>query len=212
LRFYASMGLDEEFLEHYKARFGAFGKLTYAFPETFRAIEIDDEIEIGGRSWRAVIGRGHSPEHLCLHCEQLGLLIAGDQILPRISSNVSVHPTEPDADPLRQWLSSLTEIKRRIPEQTLVLPAHNEPFEGLHTRLDQLIAMHEQRLQELLAALTEPRSVVELLPVLFRRPLTGDLLIMGSGEAVAHLNCLLHRGLIGRAAGENGVNLYRRCP
>ena len=211
LRFYASMGLDQASLDHYKMRFGAFGTLTHAFPEAFRAIEPGDEIEIGGRCWRAVIGRGHSPEHLCLHCPELGLLISGDQILPRISSNVSVHPTEPDADPLSQWLTSLADIKQKIPAPTLVLPAHNEPFEGLHARLDQLIAMHEQRLEQLLAALSEPRRVVELLPVLFRRSLTGDLLIMGAGEAVAHLNCLVHRGLIVRAAGESGVNLYRRC-
>lgn len=212
LDFYAAMGFGQPLLDHYTSRFGAFRELIGSFPERYRAIEAGEEIELGGRHWRALIGRGHSPEHLCLHCPQLGLLISGDQILPRISSNVSVHPTEPDADPLSQWLASLAAIGRQVPAQTLVLPSHNEPFGGLHARLDQLIAMHEQRLGKLLEALGEPRTVVEVLPVLFHKPLSGDLLILAAGEAVAHLNCLMHRGQLVRTRNDSGVNLYRRSP
>ena len=105
--------------------------------------------EIGEHAWHAVMGRGHSPEHLCLYCPDLRLLISGDQVLPRITSNVSVFPTEPDADPLRDWLESLASIKTRVPDDVLVLPAHNDPFHGLHARLDQLMAGHERSLERL---------------------------------------------------------------
>ena len=206
--FYASLGWSAEELEKYKVRFGGFGKLVYALPNSYRRVADGEEIAIGGHVWRAVMGRGHSPEHLCLYCPDLELLISGDQVLPRISSNVSVFPTEPDADPLTDWLQSLAAIKPRVPADVLVLPAHNEPFHGLHTRIDRLIATHERRLEQLREALQTPRTAVEILGVLFRRPVTGDSLMMASGEAVAHLNCLIHRGLVGRETDSTGINRY----
>ncbi|WP_439955514.1 hypothetical protein, partial [Klebsiella pneumoniae] len=74
-------------------------------------------------------------------------LISGDQVLPKISSNVSVFPTEPDGDPLTDWLNSLAKVKREVPDDVLVLPAHNEPFRGLHARLDHLARGHERGLE-----------------------------------------------------------------
>ena len=120
IRFYRAAGWDEEALETYKARFGGFGKMIYQLPDSYRRLEDGDEFEVGGRTWRVVTGNGHSPEHACLYCPELKLLISGDQVLPRISSNVSVFPTEPDADPLTDWMTSLA--GRRI-------PIHIRPFE-----------------------------------------------------------------------------------
>src|ERR1035441_3876150 len=96
-------------------------------PESFRRIVDGETLTIGGNEWTVVVGNGHSPEHACLYCPALRLLIAGDQVLPKISSNVSVYPTEPDANPLADWLNSLAAIARRIPDDVLVLPAHNSP-------------------------------------------------------------------------------------
>jgi glyoxylase-like metal-dependent hydrolase (beta-lactamase superfamily II) len=96
-------------------------------------------LKIGDHEWHVVMGNGHSPEHACLHCPDLKLFISGDQVLPRITSNVSVYPTEPEADPLSDWLNSLARIKTRVPDDVLVLPAHNSPFVGLHARIDELI-------------------------------------------------------------------------
>jgi glyoxylase-like metal-dependent hydrolase (beta-lactamase superfamily II) len=169
-----------------------------------------EELHIGGRSWRAVVGRGHSPEHLCLHCPELRVLISGDQVLPRITSNVSVCPTEPDADPLEEWLESLASISQRVPDDVLVLPSHNEPFRGLHARLQALITGHEQRLVRVHEELATPRRAVDLFGVLFRRRVGADMMSMATGESIAHLNCLIVRELAVRDTDAAGVDWYRR--
>ncbi|MGH8139235.1 MAG: MBL fold metallo-hydrolase [Steroidobacteraceae bacterium] len=210
IRFYHAAGWEADAIEHYKARFGGFGKMVYALPDSYRRIVDGEELQIGGRLWRTVIGRGHSPEHLCLHCPELRVLISGDQVLPRITSNVSVFPTEPEADPLTEWLESLDSIKWRVPDDVLVLPSHNEPFRGLHARLDQLIAGHERTLERLHQELATPKRAVDVFGLLFRRRVSGDLLSMATGESVAHLNCLMRRGLAVREMDGSGFAWYRR--
>ncbi|HEY1872939.1 MAG TPA: MBL fold metallo-hydrolase [Steroidobacteraceae bacterium] len=211
LRFYHAAGWDEAALASYKARFGGFGKAVYALPDSYRRIVDGDELAIGGRAWRAVIGRGHSPEHLCLYCAELAVLISGDQVLPRITSNVSVFPTEPDANPLEEWLESLASIGKRVPDDVLVLPSHNEPFRGLHARLAALISGHEQRLARIQEELATPKRAIDVFGVLFRRHVGADMLIMATGESVAHLNCLIARQLVVRELDASGVAWYRRA-
>jgi glyoxylase-like metal-dependent hydrolase (beta-lactamase superfamily II) len=210
VHFYRSAGWDEAALEHYKARFGGFGKAVHALPDSYRRVVDGEALEIGGRSWRAVVGRGHSPEHLCLYSPDLEVLISGDQVLPRISSNVSVFPTEPDADPLSEWLASLASIKERVPDDVLVLPSHNEPFRGLHARLDALIAGHEQRLAHVHGELGQPKRAVDVFGALFRRRVGIDMLGMATGESIAHLNCLIARRLAAREVDASGITWYRQ--
>jgi len=171
-------------------------------------------LRIGENDWHVVIGRGHSPEHACVHCPALRLLIAGDQVLPRITSNVSVHPTEPAAEPLSDWLESQLEIARRVPDDVLVLPAHNDPFTGLHKRLRQLESSVTQALERLRIKLQEPRRVVDVFDALFRRPISDDphLLSMATGESVAHINYLLQRGEAQIERVEDGAEWYRLTP
>jgi glyoxylase-like metal-dependent hydrolase (beta-lactamase superfamily II) len=209
VRFYHAAGWDEAALEHYKARFGGFGKAVHALPDSYRRVVESEELVIGEHRWRAVIGRGHSPEHLCLHCPELKLLISGDQVLPRITSNVSVFPTEPDADPLTEWLDSIARLKQQIPDDVLVLPSHNEPFHGLHARLDALADGHEKRLVRVLEELQTPKRAVDVFSVLFKRTVGLDMLGMATGESLAHLNCLIVRGHATRSADQNGVLWYR---
>jgi glyoxylase-like metal-dependent hydrolase (beta-lactamase superfamily II) len=209
VRFYRAAGWDADALENYRARFGAFGKAVYALPDSYRRVIDREELDIGGRRWQAVIGRGHSPEHLCLYSPELKVLISGDQVLPRITSNVSVFPTEPDADPLSEWLESLASIGERVPDDVLVLPAHNEPFHGLHARLRALIAGHEARLVGVRSELATPKRAIDLFGVLFRRRVGLDSLTFATGESIAHLNCLITRGQALREADSSGVNWYR---
>jgi glyoxylase-like metal-dependent hydrolase (beta-lactamase superfamily II) len=209
LNFYRAAGWDQEGLDTYRSRFGGFGKALYALPDSFRRLTDGDEIVIGDHMWRVVVGNGHSPEHACLYCPDLKLLISGDQVLPRISSNVSVFPTEPDGDPLDDWLTSLARIKTRVPDDVLVLPAHNDPFLGLHHRIDHLIAGHERSLRRLSELLHAPRRVIDVFSVLFKRTITADLLGMATGEALAHLNCLMARGTVVRERDGEGVDWYR---
>jgi glyoxylase-like metal-dependent hydrolase (beta-lactamase superfamily II) len=210
VQFYRAAGWDAAALEHYRARFGGFGKAVHALPDSYRRVRDGEEVQIGTHAWRAVVGRGHSPEHLCLYSPQLQLLISGDQVLPRISSNVSVFPTEPDADPLSEWLESLAAIKSRVPDDVLVLPSHNEPFRGLHARLAALIDGHERRLTRVLEELGAPRRAVDMFSSLFRRPVSADMLGMATGESLAHLNCLISRGQARRETDQDGVVWYRQ--
>jgi glyoxylase-like metal-dependent hydrolase (beta-lactamase superfamily II) len=209
IRFYQAAGWDSTAIENYKTRFGGFGKMVYALPDSFRRVRDGDQLTIGARQWHAVVGRGHSPEHLCLYCPELRLLISGDQVLPKITSNVSVFPTEPEADPLTDWLDSLASIKTRVPDDVLVLPSHNEPFRGLHARLQQLIQGHERSLNRLLESLATPKTAVQVFGILFRRPVNSSVLDMASGESIAHLNCLIRRGQVVKRLDENGVAWYQ---
>jgi glyoxylase-like metal-dependent hydrolase (beta-lactamase superfamily II) len=209
IRFLRAAGWTEEQIEHYRARFGSFGKLLHPLPDSFHRLRDGDEVTIGGRLWRVVVGSGHSPEHACFYCPELKLLISGDQILPKISSNVSVFPTEPDADPLGDWLSSLARIKTLVPDEVLVLPAHNEPFHGLHARIDDLIAGHRERLDQMLGLVARPMRVTDMFPKVFRRPIDDGNRVPATGECVAHLNYLIARGQVARERDAQGVDWYR---
>ncbi|WP_426030384.1 MBL fold metallo-hydrolase [Caulobacter sp. DWP3-1-3b2] len=209
VRFFQAAGWNEDGIETYKARFGGFGKAIHQLPDSYRRMVDGEVFAIGDHDWRVVTGQGHSPEHACLWCEALGVLISGDQVLPRISSNVSVFPTEPDADPLTDWLTSLAKVKATVPDDVLVLPAHNDPFRGLHARIDHLINGHERGLGRLRGKLQEPKRAVDVFGALFARPIGPDLLGMATGEALAHLNCLIGRGLAVREPDADGVAWYR---
>ena len=200
VEFYARAAWPEDRLAALKGRnWGNFGQAISTLPIGFARLRDGDVLTIGGRAWRIVTGRGHSPEHSCLVCDEAGVMIAGDQVLPRITSNVSVYPTEPRADPLGDWLDSL-DILGRLDAGLRVMPAHNEPFDGLHTRLDQLRDDHMDKLGKLEAFCAEPRTVFETFPVLFRRPVGDDSTIMATGEALAHLHWLEVRGKLTRLA------------
>jgi glyoxylase-like metal-dependent hydrolase (beta-lactamase superfamily II) len=214
IRFYAQCGWPEEALDTYRARFGGFGKYMHALPDSFRRLTDGERLRIGAHGWTVVVGRGHSPEHACLVSSELGAMISGDQVLPRISSNVSVFPTEPDADPLADWIGSIDKLRAQLDDSLLVLPAHGEPFRGLHARLDRLASGHERGLERLRRSLAEPKRAIDVFGALFARPIDsqGELLGMATGESLAHLNHLLARGEALREVGADGVQRYRLKP
>ncbi|HEY3798425.1 MAG TPA: MBL fold metallo-hydrolase [Caulobacteraceae bacterium] len=209
IEFYRAAGWDPDALDGYVTRFGGFGKALHALPDAYRRLIDGETLSIGGREWKVVTGAGHSPEHACLWCPELKLFISGDQVLPKITSNVSVFPTEPDGDPLDDWLTSLAKIRRVVPDDVLVLPAHNDPFVSLHTRVDQLIDFHEAALERLQALIAEPKRAVDVFHVLFKRKIFRGNLSPATGESLAHLNCLMHRGLARRERDAAGVDWYR---
>jgi glyoxylase-like metal-dependent hydrolase (beta-lactamase superfamily II) len=167
-------------------------------------------LRIGEHTWQCISGYGHAPEHMALYCEALGVLLGGDMMLPRISTNVSVHPQEPEADALTLFLRSIDRFQT-LPQDTLVLPSHGKPFTGLHTRIQQLHAHHAERLQEVMGACRlAPCSAADVLPVLFKRPLDFHQTTFALGEAVAHLHALWYRGDLQRQRDPDGV--YRFSP
>jgi glyoxylase-like metal-dependent hydrolase (beta-lactamase superfamily II) len=209
LAFYRRAGLDEASLAVMAERGNAYARGVAAFPPVLRRLRAGDKLPIGGTEWQVIIGGGHTPEHVCLYSAGSGILIAGDQVLPRISPNISVWPSEPDADPLQDFLASLDQL-RAVPDDTLVLPSHDTPFLGLHDRLDELTAHHQERLRETLDACETPRSVAEVTRIMFRRPLDPHQLIFAVGEALAHLNHLLYRGHLSRKTDQKGVLIFSR--
>lgn len=212
IRFYREAGWNDGAIDIYRMRFGDFGRHIHAFPDSFRRLQDGDRFIIGNFEWRVIVGRGHSPEHACICCDELGLFISGDQVLPRISSNVSVFPTEPDADPVADWSASISKLECEVPDDVLVLPSHNEPFRNLHARLDYLRVSQERSLDRVLSTLIEPKRVVDLFVSLFSRDVAADPLHLNlaTGETIALLNHLLGRGEIEKRQDEAGVGWYSR--
>ena len=208
VRFYRAAGFPADALDGYRRVFGFFGRLVAPLPEAYERLHAGDVVDVGRQRFEVLIGSGHSPEHACLFDAERNLLISGDQILPSISSNVSVFPTEPHANPLADWLDSLARLRRRLPEDVLVLPAHGLPFRGAHGRLDDLMSRHREQLDRLLEHCREPRRVVDTFAALFRRTITSQHLIMATGEAIAHLNYLVHSGEIAAEEDADGVTWY----
>lgn len=206
--FYRAAGWDADQLEGYRSGYGQFGKVVSQMPAGFIRMREGDRLSIGGQDWRVVVGEGHSPEHACLWRESDGLVLGGDQILPKISSNVSIWPTEPQADPLGDWLESLERMKTVFPDDVLILPSHGEPFHGVHARLEALIRGHQTALKRLERALRSPCRAVDVFPALFARPVGDGVRGMATGESLAHLNYLLHRGRAARSRDADGVDWW----
>lgn len=208
-QFYHGAGLDADSIMEQQRKWGGFMAMVEPLPTAFIRLEDGQIIRWGKYEWRVVTGRGHSPEHVCLYCEALKLFIAGDQVIAKISPNVSVGGSEPEGNPLAHWMDSLQKLAREVPDDVLVMPAHNLPFKGLHLRLSQLEAHHEDHLQAIEEACLTAKRAIDLLPVMFNRPLRPAELTMGTGECIAHLHLLMQRGRIERSMDDDGVYWFR---
>ena len=200
-------GMTEAHLAALATRGNSYRRGVPELPQTFDRMVGGDLRQAGGDVWRVIEGRGHSPEHASLYCADRGILISGDMLLPRISTNVSVSAIDPDGNPLRRFLDSLDAFED-LPEETLVLPSHGLPFRGIAARISQLRGHHDERLAELRTALAQahaPVCAADLLPVLFRRELDVQQRYFAMGEAIAHLNFLWHAGQADRRVGEDGA-------
>ena len=199
-------------LEKIRARSNYYSQMVPSVPAQFRRMMDGDELSIGGVGWEVVVGYGHAPEHASLWCEALNILISGDMVLPRISTNVSVFDSEPNANPLALYLNSLSQLSH-LPSVTLVLPSHGKPFRGIHERIHALKKHHEDRLTETIEACRiKPQSAREIIPVLFRRELDLHQLTFAMGEAIAHLNYLWLDGCLSRELCSDGVLRFSCLP
>jgi len=202
-------GLDPAHGEALAVRGNIYARLVPTLPGRFRRLFDGDLLTIGANDWRVIIGYGHSPEHVSLYCEPLGVLVSGDMLLPRISTNISVYAAMPEDDPLAWFLASLSRLKD-LPPDTLVLPSHGRPFRGLKQRIEQLERHHVDRCDDLLAALETPRQAGEVLSTLFPRELDTHQLMFAMGEAIAHLNYLTNKKQVRRRMDENGQIRFER--
>ena len=210
--FMAQHGLaaDPDAVHKVGARSNYYKNLVPALPLAYRRLLDGAQVAAGSGAarsgWTCHAGYGHAPEHMALHNAAQGVLISGDMVLPRISTNVSVIDIEPEADSLTLYLDSI-ERMRQIPADVLVLPSHGRPFKGLHTRIGQLQEHHAARFVDVLEALAAkgPQSAFELVPVIFRRPLDLHQMTFAMGESIAHLHALWYQGRLARRVDADGV-------
>ncbi len=208
--FFALHGLnDPDTVAKIKARANYFPTLVPAVPLHFVRMMDGDTLKIGARSWNCISGYGHAPEHIALYCPELQVLIGGDMMLPRISTNVSVYDVEPESNPLLQFLNSIDKFLA-LPENTLTLPSHGKPFTGLYQRIEQLHSHHRDRLAEVLEACqSQAQSAADVLPVLFKRALDLHQITFAMGESIAHLHYLWFEGRLQRQLDAAGVYRFR---
>ncbi|ARP92969.1 MBL fold metallo-hydrolase [Bordetella genomosp. 13] len=205
VRHFAAHGMtDPESLEQIRQRAGYYPNLVPSVPRSFVRVMHGDLVRIGKHEWQVIVGYGHAPEHVSLNCDALRVMISGDMVLPRISTNVSVFAYEPESNPLPLYLDSLDGYKD-LHADTLVLPSHGRPFKGLHQRIAQQHSHHADRLAEVLQACATPQSTSDIVPVLFKRKLDLHQMTFAMGEALAHLHALYFDGKLTRSTGSDGI-------
>lgn len=206
--YFIRAGLSEQQASEYVKDHNQYVESVSPIPLAYHRLRDGATLSIGERNWQIHTFGGHSPEHVCLFDPVEKLLIGGDQILPFISPNIGVYSREPEANPLTDYLASLQALKA-LPADTLVLPAHNRLYTGLHTRCDELTSHHESLLDNLLTHCNTAKTLCECLPVLYGRELTGQLLFFALAEGLAHLNFLVKADKLSRLLDDAGVYRYQ---
>jgi len=210
IAYWQSAGMDPELLEERRnSRPLNYADAVSPMPLGYSRIKEGDVLKIGGRDWQVRIGNGHAPEHATLWCEEDNLIIAGDQMLARISPNIGVYATEPEADPMGEWLDSCIDLAKFACDEHIVLPGHQLPFTGLPQRLDDLVRMHLGDLDRLECFLETPHTATECFKVLYRRPIKGLEYGLALVESMSHLNHLLALGRVSRERREDGAWLWK---
>jgi len=205
--FYIRRGLKSEMTAVVFTQGHAYLKMVAPLPPVFERIAAGDRLKIGGRDFEILTGEGHAPEQAMLYCAEDKLFFAADQVMEKISPNVSVWAVDPHGDPLGLYLRSLKNLKPGLPEDVLVLAGHHRPFIGLHERLDELAAHHAHRCDAIHEAAREPKSAAELLPAIFHHPLDPHEMSFAFSEVLAHMNYMLRQGTLAWAEPRDGIEL-----
>ncbi|WP_116132470.1 MBL fold metallo-hydrolase [Tropicimonas sp. IMCC34043] len=210
MTFYRGAGMPADLLEKRRVeRPVNFADMVWPLPLGFTRIVEGSVVTAGGRSWDVRIGHGHAPEHATLWCREEPLVLGGDQLLGSISPNLGVYPTEPDADPVGEWLESCAALAPFARDDQLVLPGHKLPYYGLPVRLQQLADGQRAALDRLMAFLAQPRTADDCFSPLFRRRIGGGEYGLALAESVGHLNHLYRNGRITRSPGPAGAWLWQ---
>ncbi|MGV2979271.1 MBL fold metallo-hydrolase [Camelimonas sp. ID_303_24] len=193
-QFYVDHGLSPEAVEIVLRQGHGYLRMVTPLPHTFRRLVHGERLRIGEREFEIYTGGGHSSEQVMLYCRAENLFVGADQVLAKISPNVSVWAMEPEGDPLGLYRRSLRELQTQIDADALVLPGHNLPFRGLHLRLQALEEHHAHRCAQLVdACRARPHSASDLVPVMFPRELDPHQLSFAFSEVLAHVNYLVDR-------------------
>jgi glyoxylase-like metal-dependent hydrolase (beta-lactamase superfamily II) len=187
-----------------------FADCVAPLPLGFTRIAEGDTLHAGGRVWDVRLGAGHAPDHATLWSRDDPVVLGGDQLLPAISPNLGVHPTEPEADPVAAWMEACDRLAAPARDDQLVLPGHKLPYTGLPARLVQMRANHDEALARLRAWLAAaPRTAHDCFEPLFGRRIGPAEYGLALAEAVGHLNHLHRAGEARRERREDGAWLWR---
>lgn len=204
--FYLRHGLNADETARVTTQGHGYLKMVDSLPPTFMRLVDGDAITIGSRTFSVLTGDGHAPEQVMLYCASDRIFLAADQVLAKITPNVSVWAVDPEGDPLGLYIRSLTGLRTGLPNDVLVLPGHQMPFFGLHERASQLIAHHEERCFMIADAChIAPRSAAELVPVIFPRVLDPHQMSFAFSEVLAHVNYMLRTNRLRWAESKNGI-------
>jgi glyoxylase-like metal-dependent hydrolase (beta-lactamase superfamily II) len=211
LAFWRAAGMASDILaERERSRPFNYADIVAPMPLGFTRLRDESEIVLGRRRWRVRFGQGHAPDQATFWGVDHDLVLTADQVLPRITPNLGVYATEPDADPVGDWLAACEALRDGARDDQLALPGHQRPFRGLPGRLKALTAGHRMMLERLRAWLSEPRTAADCFPPLYGRAIRGDEYGHALVEAVAHLNHLRWQGCASRSMGPDGAWLWRR--
>ena len=208
--FWKQAGMSQQMLkEKLRARPFNFGDGVSPLNKGFIRISENEIITINGVDWTVRMGNGHAPEHATFWSKELNMVLAGDQVLPGISSNLGVYPTEPNADTVGDWINSCKKFLELASDEHVVLPGHGKPFSGLPRRLVQLIENHEAALKRIKEALeAEPKTAVELFKTIFKRDINKREYMLALHEAVGHVNHLHKTGAVNRHIRQDGAFIF----
>jgi glyoxylase-like metal-dependent hydrolase (beta-lactamase superfamily II) len=204
---YVANGVDPAAVPESTRKVNGYRRGVPEVPRRYRRMMHGDKLSIGGHDWEVITVFGHAPEHAALWCASRNVLISGDQVLPRITTNVGVWGNQPEANPLRLFLESMQRFSH-LPGDALVLPSHDRVFRGVHQRIAELGEHHERRLERLLEGCERPITAFEALPLLFKRKLDDHQLMFAMGEAIAHMHYLLAEGRVRREVDGAGVRRF----
>ncbi|WP_439372797.1 MBL fold metallo-hydrolase [Bradyrhizobium sp. DASA03120] len=208
--FFRRHGMDESLTEKLLGRGQDYLKRVSVLPPSYRRISHGDEVVIGARRFKVITGGGHALDQVMLYCADDKLFLSADQVLSKISPNVSVWAVEPDQNSLGEYLASLASLTTTLPYDLLVLPGHGVPFYGLKTRIKQLADHHEDRCRLIADACREqPKTSRELVPVVFNKHVLDEHQMgFAAGELVAHVNYMIVEGRL-TAETKDGVLQFR---
>ncbi len=210
LQFYRRAGMDPDIeAKRRDERPFNFADCVVPLPLGYTRLAEGGTITMGGRVWDIRMGNGHAPEHATFWSRDDNLVIGGDQLLPSISPNLGVYPTEPEADPVAEWLEACERLRPFAGDDQLVLGGHKLPFTGLPLRLTQMIENHHGALARLVDFLAEPRTAGECFPPLFKRSIGAGEYGLALVEAVAHVNHLYQAGQVSRHLNDDGAWVYQ---
>jgi glyoxylase-like metal-dependent hydrolase (beta-lactamase superfamily II) len=213
-QFFRRHGMDDEITAQLLGRGQDYLKKTVPLPAAYRRLSNGSDIVIGARTFRVITGAGHSPDQVMLYCAADRLFLSADQVLSKISPNVSVWAHEPEENALGAYLSSLQGISDSLPDDVLVLPGHGVPFYGVKTRIKQLSDHHEERCQMIATACREvAMTSAELVPVIFHKHvLDAHQTGFAAGELIAHVNYMLVHERLQIVRKPDGVLRFRSRP